>query len=150
MQIQSGTYERQVAPASKYISNTLQAFEGTIIALDEGESSVKKTPFLEVTFANDAGATCSRRYYTSPKALVMLYELADHAGIANPAKGFNTKKLLNKRLAVVMTPPTGTGRFFEARTKATIEDAQSYVAYLASKVTSMPTSEVSVGDDVPF
>ena len=154
MQIPSGDYERPATRVNKYISNRIQAFQGTITDVEEGKSEVKKTPFLGVTFADAQGATTNRRYYTSKAAIGMLYELADHCGIKNPEKGFNTKKLLNKKVAVVMKPPSGTGKYFEACTKLTLDDAESYAEWLQTK--NAPAANVqSQGsdiddEDVPF
>jgi len=151
MQIPSGTYTRPET-RTKYIRNRTAAFMATIVNQVTGKSEIKKTPFLEVTFADSDGATTARRYYTSEAAIGMLYELADHAGIANPEQGFDSKKLLKKKVALVMCPPKD-GKYFEARTKETLDAAEEHAAWLVSK-NSPPVTEANpsgnADDSVPF
>jgi len=60
---------------------SLGVHETTISGVTFGESSKKGTPYAEVEFVDDSGATHSDRFYITPKALMRLKSLLINVGI---------------------------------------------------------------------
>jgi len=54
----------------------------TINNVTQGESTKKKTPFLEVTFNSSEGVPFLERFYVTPKALTRIKELFINSGVS--------------------------------------------------------------------